>query len=240
MDKELEGGDSSVPLRRHSILAVEKMNKKIIAGIIVLVVIIVGAYFAFYFPYQNEVLSENFNKGLQNASATETQIISLTQKFNNQESTDADVLMNTINNEIIPKYSEEINQLNKTYDQANGNETKQRYIELEIKRLNTESRNLNGTVTYFNAIAQYYRGEKSATDAQASINNASTEMTESQKDLEGIYVDIRTLLTQNPDLNQTLQGLHLEKPFYGEMRVQAQTQNVTNSTNVSATTNEST
>lgn len=212
------------------VLSGDKMNKKIIAAIIALAVIIIGGYAILYAPYQNNILSENYNSGLQNASAIETQIISTTEQFNKQESTDADVLISTINNDITPKYSEEIEKLNQTLDKANDNETKTRYIELQCKRLELESKNLNATVSTLNAISQYVKGEKTPEDAQTSINNANTAMTESQKELDSVYVDIKTLLTQHPDFNQTLQGLHLEKPFYGETRVQAQTQNITNST----------
>lgn len=206
------------------------MNYKIIAAILALAVIIVGGYYLVYAPYQEDVLSENFDSGLQEASAIETKIISTTEQFNNQQSTDADVLMNTINNDIIPKYGEEIEKLNHTGDYVNNNQIKTKYIELQCKRLELESKNLNATVATLNAISQYVKGEKSAEDAQTSINNANTEMSESQKDLEDVYVDIRTLLTQNPDFNQTLQDLHLEKPFYGESRVEAQAQNITNTT----------
>ena len=55
-------------------------------------------------------------------------------------------------------------------------------------------------------------------------------MINSQKELNDVYLDIKTLLTQNPDFNQTLQDLHLEKPFYGEKRVETQAQNITNTT----------
>ena len=203
------------------------MNKKIIASILAIVVILVGGYMFLYAPYQSNILSENYNQGLQNASAIETQIIATTEQFNKQESTDADQLISTINNEITPKYSEEISKLNETAKNANNNETKTRYIELQSKRLEKKKKNLNATVTTLNAISQYVKGEKSAEDAQNSINQANTDMTNSQKELETIYTDIKTLLTQHPDFNQTLQDLHLEKPYYGETRVQAETQNLT-------------
>ena len=206
------------------------MDKKIIAAIIALIVILVAGYFCIYTPYQENVLSENYDKGLQDASAIETKIIATTEQSNKQESTDADTLINTINNEITPKYSEEIAKLNETAKNANGDQTKSKYIELQIKRLELESKNLNGTVSTLYAISQYVKGEKSAQDAQTSINNANTEMTNSQKELNEVNLDIKTLLTQNPNFNQTLQDLHLEKPFYGESRVQAQTQNMTNTT----------
>lgn len=204
------------------------MNTKIIAAIIALIVIVVGGYYLVYAPYQEGVLSENYDSGLQEASAIETKIIETTKQFNNQQSTDADVLMNTINNDIIPKYGEEIEKLNQTADYTNNNQIKSKYIELQCKRLELESKNLNGTVATLNAISQYVKGEKSPEDAQSSIDKANTEMSESQKELEGVYVDIRTLLTQNPEFNQTLQNLHLEKPFYGETREEAQAQNITN------------
>lgn len=207
------------------------MNKKIIAAIIAIAAILALGYAFLYMPYQENVLSENYDKGLQEASAMETKIIATTEKFNNQESTDADVLINTINTDITPKYGEEIAKLNETLELTNGNDVKQKYLELQMKRLELESKNLNGTVSTLYAISQYVKGEKTGEDAQTSINNANKDMTDSQKELDGVYVDIRTLLTQNPDFNQTLQNLHLEKPFYGETRVQAQTQNITNTTN---------
>lgn len=207
------------------------MDKKIIAAIIAIAAILALGYSFLYIPYQENVLSENYDKGLQDASAIETKIIATTEQFNNQESTDADTLINTINNEITPKYAEEISQLNKTLEQTNGDDVKTKYLELQMKRLELESKNLNGTVSTLYAISQYVKGEKNTADAQTSINNANKEMTDSQKELDGVYVDIKTLLTQHPDFNQTLQDLHLEKPFYGETRVQAQTQNITNTTN---------
>ena len=61
------------------------MDKKIIAAIIALIVILVAGYFCIYTPYQENVLSENYDKGLQDASAIETKIIATTEQFNKQE-----------------------------------------------------------------------------------------------------------------------------------------------------------
>ena len=99
-----------------------------------------------------------------------------------------------------------------------------------MKRVELESQNIKSTVTKLNAISQYVKGEKNAQDAQTSINNADTAMSNSQKELQQVYTDINTLLKQNPSFNQTLQDLKLEKPYYGETRTQTQTQNITNST----------
>lgn len=206
------------------------MNKKVIAIIVAIAVVIIGSYVFIYQPYQENLLSSQFNEGLQNASSVETQIITTTDQFNKQSSTDVDVLIGTINNDITPKYSDELLKLNQTAKLTNNNNTKKKYIDLQMKRVELESQNIKSTVTKLNAISQYVKGEKNAQDAQTSINNADTEMSNSQKELQQVYTDINTLLKQNPSFNQTLQDLKLEKPYYGETRTQTQTQNITNST----------
>ncbi|MBQ6220537.1 MAG: hypothetical protein IJJ47_12455 [Methanosphaera sp.] len=206
------------------------MNKKVIAIIVAIAVVIIGSYVFIYQPYQENLLSGQFNEGLQNASSVETQIITTTDQFNKQNSTDVDVLIGTINNDITPKYSDELLKLNQTAKLTNNNNTKKKYIDLQMKRVELESQNIKSTVTKLNAISQYVKGEKNAQDAQTSINNADTAMSNSQKELQQVYTDINTLLKQNPSFNQTLQDLKLEKPYYGETRTQTQTQNITNST----------
>lgn len=206
------------------------MNKKVIAIIVAIAVVIIGSYVFIYQPYQENLLSGQFNEGLQNASSVETQIITTTDQFNKQSSTDVDVLIGTINNDITPKYSDELLKLNQTAKLTNNNNTKKKYIDLQMKRVELESQNIKSTVTKLNAISQYVKGEKNAQDAQTSINNADTAMSNSQKELQQVYTDINTLLKQNPSFNQTLQDLKLEKPYYGETQTQTQTQNITNST----------
>ena len=129
------------------------MNKRKISIIAAIVILAIVAYFGVtqYQSYQEEVLTESFNKNLQNASAIEANLISSTEKFNNRPSTDVDELMSTINNDMSPKYAEELNVLNKTYESTN-NDTKKQYISLQMKRIELSSKNLNGTVTTLNAI----------------------------------------------------------------------------------------
>lgn len=205
------------------------MNKKII-GIIIIIAILLVIGVQQYGSYQDNLFSKNFNETLQNASAVETQIGNTTEKFNNQNSTDADMLISTINNEITPKYSEELTQLNETAGYT-SNDTEKKYIELQEKRVELESKNLNATVTTLNALSQYVKGEKTADDAQSSINKANTDATNTNNELNQVYSDIKTLLSQNPDLNKKVHDLNLSKPYYGEINTQAQTQNITNSTN---------
>lgn len=207
------------------------MNKKNITIIIAVIIIAVLLYFGVtqYQSYQEDVLTESFNKNLQNASAIEANIISSTEKFNNQNSTDVDELMSTINNDMTPKYSEELKILNDTLE-STDNETRKQYLTLQIKRIELESKNLNATVTTLNAISQYVKGEKDPQDAQTSINNANKDISDSNNELNSVFTDIKTLLKQNPEFNQSLQGLNLEKSYYGETHQQAQTQNLTNNT----------
>lgn len=206
------------------------MNKKIIGAIIALIVLVIAGYTFFYMPYQENVLSEQFDGNLQNASSIEKEIVSTTEQFNKQESTDVDVLINTINNDISPKYSEEIAKINETSKYASNNETKLAYISNQTRRLELESQNLNATVSTLNAISQYVKGEKSAEDAQSSINRANVEMEDSVKELEKIYDNIKQILKDDPEFNQTLHNLNLEKPFYGEERNTSATPNVVNNT----------
>ncbi len=206
------------------------MNKKIIAIIIILIAAIIAGYTFFYAPYQEKVLSEQYDGNLQNASAIEKDLVSITEKFNTQNSTDVDVLINTINNEIMPKYSEEIKVLNETLKYANNNETKEQYIANQTKRLELESKNLNATVSTLNAISQYVKGEKSPEDAQSSINRANIEMEDSVKELETVNNNIKKILNDNPEFSQMLHNLNLEKTFYGEQRANNQTPSVANNT----------
>jgi predicted negative regulator of RcsB-dependent stress response len=211
------------------------MNKKKISIIAAIIILAIVAYFGVtqYQSYQDEVLTENFNKNLQNASAIEANLISSTEKFNNQPSTDVDELISTINNDMTPRYAEELKILNDTHEKTK-NETQKQYLSLQMKRIELQSKNLNATVTTLNAISQLYKGEKSQQDAQTSINNANKELTDSSNELNSVFTDIKTLLKQNPEFEQSIRGLHLEKSFYGENTQQAQ--NVTNATNTTNTT----
>lgn len=206
------------------------MNKKILAIVIAIMVIVIAGLGISYLNYQDEVLSEKFNENLKNASSIEDEITSTTEQFNTQESTDVDVLINTINNDITPKYSEEIALLNKTLEYTNNNVTKEQYLANQTKRIELESKNLNATVTTLYSISQYVKGEKSAEDAQNSINKANEEMENSIKELNDVYDNISKLLEENPELNQTLHDLDLKEPFYGEEISINQTQSLANAT----------
>lgn len=206
------------------------MNKKIM-GILIVIAILLIIGIPYYESYQDTLLSDHFNETLQNASSIESEITNTTKQINEQNSTDADTLISTINNEITPKYSEELLRLNES-GACTDNDTEQEYIDLQIKRVELESKNLNATVTTLNAISQYVKGEKTGEDAQNSINNANVAATNSSTELNQVYSDIKTLLNKNPDLNKKVHDLKLESPYYGETR----TQNINNATN---TTNSS-
>lgn len=206
------------------------MNKKFLAIIIGLIVLVMIGYAFFYAPYQDKVLAEQYDGNLQNASAIEKEIATTTQAINKQESTDVDSLINTINNDITPKYSEEIKILNETGKFANNNETKLQYVANQTRRIELQSQNYNSTVKILNAIAQVVKGEKTAEEGQNSITRANIEMEDSNKELEEVYQNITTLLKDHPDLNTTLHDLKLEQGFYGEKTELAQTNNIENTT----------
>ena len=205
------------------------MNKKMIIGIIAVILVALIIAIPQYESYQSTLLSENFNKTLQNASAVETEIASTTNQINQQNSTDADTLIHTINNQITPKYSEELLRLNETKTNTN-NDTEKQYIDLQMKRVQLESKNLNATVTLLNALSQYVKGEKTALDAQNTINQASSDNAQSSTELNQVYNDIKTFLDQNPDLNKKLHDLTLHSAYYGQL----EKQNIANNTNTQA------
>lgn len=206
------------------------MNKRNI--IIIIAVVIIAGLICIAVPayqsYQNDVLADNFNKNLQNASAIEANILSATDKFKNQNSTDIDELISTFN-DMSSKYPEELDVLNKTAEDSN-NDTQKQYATLQVKRIELQSKNINASIKLYNAIAQYYKGEKTADDAQSAIDSAQKEASDSANELNTVFTDIKTLLKQNPDLNESLHGLNLEDSFYGETAAQNQTQNLTNNT----------
>ncbi|RAP52590.1 MAG: hypothetical protein BZ138_02825 [Methanosphaera sp. rholeuAM270] len=206
------------------------MNKKIIAGIIALIIIVIAGYTFFYAPYQEKVLSEQFDGNLQNASAIEKEITATTEAINKKETNDVDTLINTINNDITPKYFEELKILNESDKFANNNETKIQYLANQTRRIELQSQNYNATIKILNALSQMVKGEKSAEEAQNSITRANIEMEDCNKELNEVYDNITNILKENPDFNQTLHDLKLEKGFYGEKVVVAQTQNIENTT----------
>ncbi|MCD7781671.1 MAG: hypothetical protein LUG89_03120 [Methanosphaera sp.] len=207
------------------------MNKKLIIGIIVIIIVAIIAI-PQYESYQAETLSKNFNDSLQNVSSIESEVEDKVETINSQNSTDSDELISTINNDLTPKFSEELDILNKTKEYTD-NETELEYIELQEKRINLESQNLNNTVTTLNALAGYYRGEKSAEEAQNTINEVSNLSAETSTNLTQAYNDIAKLLEENPELNTKLHDLGLIDSFYG---TPSNTTNTTNSTNTTNTT----
>ncbi len=192
------------------------MNRKLIVGIVIVVIIVIIIIAVpMYRSYQEETLSGEFNESLKNVSAIEGEVIATVDQYNSQNSTDADDLVNSINNDMNPKYSEEITQLNETHNYAQTDAENQ-YIDLQIKRIGLESESLNNTVTTLNALSGYVRGEKSESDAQNTINEVSEKSVQTANDINQTYTDIRNLLDENPDLNKTLHDLELENAFYGE------------------------
>lgn len=204
------------------------MNKKSFAIIIALVVLIMAIGYVIYMPYQEEVLNNSFKDNLKNVSAVESEIVASYDKFSKQDSADIDNIINSLDTEIIPKYSDEIYKLNKTMDYTNNDEVKIQYIELQSRRVQLEAKNLNDTVIELNAISTFLKGEKSVVDSQNDIDHANAMLENDTAELKKVFEDIRTLLADNPDFNQTLHELDLEPGFYGESILKPQASNLTN------------
>lgn len=198
------------------------MNKKIIAGIIVLAILIVGAYEFAYVPYQNEQATQNYNAGLQNVSAMDDSLNQSMAELEKMDQTNVSAYIKAtqdkLNNEVNPTLDEEIAKLNDTIQYSNGNETKEQYINLQIERLTIEK-------DAFGKISKAYTDLSAAFESQ-DINkliSVSSEIANATNDasdkLKPVCDNIKKLLNDNPDFNQTVHDLNLTDEFYGDMNL---------------------
>ena len=117
-------------------------KKKIGIIIVILAVLIVGAYQFVYVPYHQEQCKINFNAGLKNASQIELDLNKSVAEFNlgnYTDLTDFSTQSHKLLDEVVnPKVDEEIKVLNETLEYADGNKTKEQYINYQIERLTLE------------------------------------------------------------------------------------------------------
>ncbi|MDO5852296.1 MAG: hypothetical protein Q4Q23_07400 [Methanobacteriaceae archaeon] len=184
--------------------------------VVVILAIILAVTIPYYNSYQDNIRSENFNKSIQNANTIEETALNATKKLNEGNSTDVTVLLTTINNDIIPKYSEEITKLNQTAELTDDPVEKQ-YLTLQQERITLQSKSINDTVTILNSISKYMKGEKSAEDAQQTINQSNQDLSTMNTDIQTNYDNINKLLNDNPNLKQKVDNLNLGDGFKGKL-----------------------
>jgi len=201
------------------------MNKKLLAILVVILAILIGAAYQFvYVPYQNEQAIKEFNSGLENASAIEMDINKTMNELNNADQSDitqyTKVFNEKYNNEIEPKIDSEINKLNETLKYANGNKTKEDYINYQIQRLQVEKEGTQKTVDYMNkmnsAIEKNNFGE-----ALNLVNDMEKDMNSIVEKLKPIKDNIYNLLKADQSFNESLHNLTLNPEYYGDINVTA-------------------
>ena len=197
------------------------MDKKIIAAIIAVIIILLGAYLFAYVPYMNEENNKNYNAGLQAASAIDQKINeSYTQSGQVNSSDESNRIESTtkLMKDFESQYDEKIEILNNTRSYANGNITKEQYIDYEIQIAQLEKEMASEMVKEY----EDFGDALNKTDV-VKMMNASDQMikTINSKNDEAIPIkeNILKLLGDNPDFNQTLHSLNLTEDYYGEMNL---------------------
>lgn len=198
------------------------MNKKIIAGIIILAIVIVGAYELVYVPYQNEQATKNYYAGLQNVSAMDDNLNQSMAELEKMDQSNVSAYIKAtqdkLYNEVNPTTDEEIAKLNETIQYSNGNKTKEQFINLQIERLTIEK---DG----YEKIAKAYTDLSTAFESQDinKVVSASDEIADAINDANGklktVCDNIKQLLNDNPDFNKTVHDLNLTDEFYGNMNL---------------------
>ena len=201
------------------------MNKKLLAILVVILAILIGAAYQFvYVPYQNEQAIKEFNSGLENASAIEMDINKTMNELNNADQSDitqyTKVYNEKYNNEIEPKIDSEINKLNETLKYANGNKTKEDYINYQIQRLQVEKEGTQKTVDYMNKMNSAIE-KNNIGEALNLVNDMEKDMNSIVEKLKPIKDNIYNLLKADQSFNESLHNLTLNPEYYGDINVTA-------------------
>lgn len=201
------------------------MNKKLLAILVVILAILIGAAYQFvYVPYQNEQAIKEFNSGLENASAIEMDINKTMNELNNADQSDitqyTKVFNEKYNNEIEPKIDSEINKLNETLKYANGNKTKEDYINYQIQRLQVEKEGTQKTVDYMNKMNSAIE-KNNIGEALNLVNDMEKDMNSIVEKLKPIKDNIYNLLKADQSFNESLHNLTLNPEYYGDINVTA-------------------
>ena len=201
------------------------MNKKILGIIVVILAILVaGAYQFAYVPYQQEQNNLAYNAGLQNASAIELEMNNTLAELDKVQSSNFTAYYNTLNdkykNEINPKIDNEITILNETLQYTNGNKTKEDYINYQINRIQLEKEGFEAIMVSMNDFktavekSDYKQMLSSAKEMENKMNNVSEK-------IKPLKENIINLLNNDPAFNESLHNLTLEPEFYGDINLTA-------------------
>lgn len=197
------------------------MNKKIIAIIIAVIVILLGVYQFVYVPYQNEQAIKNYNEGLQNVSAIDDEINETNSKLNNESSINVtegiDLTIKTLK-EITPKVDEQIEKLNETRAYANGNETKEKYIDYQIQCKQIEKEMMSDMTKEYEELGDAYKN-MDITKIMSASQKIQDTFNSKADEMVTVRDNIINLLNDNPEFNQTVHDLNLSDDFYGNMNL---------------------
>lgn len=193
------------------------MEKKniIIIAIIVLIIAIVGII---AYNLYNEHNDTKLKESLTQAAILETELTNVTSELKNYtenpNATDAGQLK-----ELLKKSQDLIdqeNQILETAETQTKNETKINYIQLQRKRLSAVQNIINSTNEFSNTLDQYVNGKTPLPEVIVATSNLKLSIEDNEKIYKDVCSNIKTILEENPDLVNLINGTNATEGMYGE------------------------
>jgi hypothetical protein len=193
------------------------MEKKniIIIAIIVLIIAIVGII---AYNLYNEHNDTKLKESLTQAAILETELTNVTSELKNYtenpNATDAGQLK-----ELLKKSQDLIdqeNQILETAETQTKNETKINYIQLQRKRLSAVQNIINSTNEFSNTLDQYVNGKTPLPEVIVATSNLKLSIEDNEKIYKDVCSNIKTILEENPNLVDLINGTNATEGMYGE------------------------
>ena len=193
------------------------MEKKniIIIDIIVIIIAIVGII---AYNLYNEHNDTKLKESLTQAAILETELTNVTSELKNYtenpNATDAGQLK-----ELLKKSQDLIdqeNQILETAETQTKNETKINYIQLQRKRLSAVQNIINSTNEFSNTLDQYVNGKTPLPEVIVATSNLKLSIEDNEKIYKDVCSNIKTILEENPDLVNLINGTNATEGMYGE------------------------
>ena len=188
------------------------MEKKYKIISIIILILLLGIMIFAGINYKNNLENKEFKEILKNASNIEN----ITDK--NYKELYNDTILNLtefklVTQSILDNGSKETDILTKFKDKT-SNETQKEYLEIEIKRLQTEQRAHEKLVENGKEYERYLNGEITASRYLERSNTLNNDSERADNELGMIKDEAITYIQNHQDLNNTITELNLDEDFY--------------------------
>lgn len=188
------------------------MEKKYKIISIIILILLLGIMIFAGINYKNNLENKEFKEILKNASNIEN----ITDK--NYKELYNDTILNLtefklVTQSLLDNCSKETDILTKFKDKT-SNETQKEYLEIEIKRLQTEQRAHEKLVENGKEYERYLNGEITASRYIERSNTLNNDSERADNELGMIKDEAITYIQNHQDLNNTITELNLDEDFY--------------------------